>query len=93
MGAAILESLIAENTALKFDNTRLSNLLEDVTYQIEWLKRQLFGQKSERMVPAHDGQCSLDIEGLTTITPSATTTQTIIYSRKTGCEQDPAWQG
>jgi transposase len=82
MSAATLKSLIAENTALKFDNTRLSNLLEDVTHQIEWLKRQLFGQKSERMVPAHDGQCSLDIEGLTTITPLATTTQTITYSRK-----------
>jgi transposase len=81
MSAATFESLIAENTALKLENSRLSNLLADVTHQLEWLKRQLFGQKSERVIPTIDGQCALDIEGVET-TPLATTTQTITYSRK-----------
>jgi transposase len=81
MNAATLESLIAENTALHLDITRLTSLLADVTHQLEWLKRQIFGQKSERAVATIDGQCTLDIEGVET-TPLATTTQTITYSRK-----------
>ena len=81
MSAATLESLIAENTALKLDVKRLTDLLADVSHQLEWLKRQIFGQKSERVVPISDAQCALDIDGVPTTTPTATT-QTISYSRK-----------
>jgi transposase len=81
MNTITLEALITENTALKIEVTRLTDLLADVTQQLAWLKRQIFGQKSERVVSTSDGQCALDIEGVVT-TPLATTTQTITYSRK-----------
>lgn len=82
MSAATLESLIAENTALKLEVKRLTDLLADVTHELEWLKRQIFGQKSERTIPSTDGQYALDISGVPQTTPPQTTTQSITYSRK-----------
>ncbi len=80
MSPEAAESLIAENTALKTDNIRLKDQIADLTFQHEWLKRQIFGQKSERVVPTNDAQCALAIECLPVTPP--TTTQTITYSRK-----------
>jgi transposase len=82
MSTATIEALIAENTALKLDVKRLTDLLADAMHQLEWLKRQIFGQKSERTIPTVDGQCDLDIEGMPTTTAAQTTTQSITYSRK-----------
>jgi transposase len=74
--------LFSENTELKSENMRLKDEITDLTSQHEWLKRQIFGQKSERFIPAHDAQCSLALEGLAQAQPPETTTQTITYSRK-----------
>jgi hypothetical protein len=83
MNAMTLEALVAENSALKSENNRLRDLLADLTQQFEWLKRQVFGQKSERMVPVNDAQCTLDLEGIPQTQPSTATTTTITgYSRK-----------
>lgn len=51
-----------------------------VTHDYEWLKRQLFGQKSERYIP-NDQQTALDLG----VTPAEVTsrTQTITYDRTT----------
>lgn len=76
-----MESLIIENSALKVEGTRLANLLADATHQLEWLKRQIYGQKSERSIPVNDAQCTLDMEGVVTTQPSVTT-QTVTYTRK-----------
>jgi transposase len=81
MSTATIEALIAENAVLKAENARLSSLLADVTQQLEWLKRQIFGQKSERTISTADGQCNLDIDGVPISSPAGTTTP-VSYSRK-----------
>ena len=64
MSPEAVASLIAENTELKTENLRLKDQIADLTYQHEWLKRQIFGQKSERFIHTHDAQCSLALEVL-----------------------------
>ena len=82
MSPEAVASLIAENTELKTENLRLKDQIADLTDQHEWLKRQVFGQKSERFISSSDAQCSLPLEGLATAQPPETPTQTITYSRK-----------
>ena len=74
--------LMNENTGLKTENLQLKDRLADLTHQHEWLKRQVYGQKSERFIPAHDAQCSLALPGLSEAQPQEPETQTITYSRK-----------
>ena len=76
-------SLMSENTALKAENVQLKDQITDLTNQHEWLKRQIFGHSSERVIPTHDTQCTLNIEGLAAAQPETiTSTQTVTYSRK-----------
>ena len=82
MSPEAVASLIAENTELKTENLRLKDQIADLTYQHEWLKRQIFGQKSERFIHTHDAQCSLALEALEEAQPPQPTTQTITYSRR-----------
>ena len=76
-----MESLITENSALKVEGARLAHLLADATHQLEWLKRQIYGQKSERSIIVNDAQCTLDMEGVVATQPTVTT-QIVTYSRK-----------
>lgn len=43
-------SLEEENALLKQVNEELSSQLKNITEQLEWLKKQLFGKKSERFI-------------------------------------------
>jgi hypothetical protein len=45
----------------KKQNDELSNKLSEVNMQIDWLKRQVFGAKSERFFPSSDLQTALDL--------------------------------
>jgi transposase len=89
MSPEAAESLITENTELKAranalqeENVRLKDQVADLTHQHEWLKRQVYGQKSERFIPAQDAQCSLALPGLAEAQPQEPETQTITYSRR-----------
>jgi transposase len=82
MSPEVAELLIEENVALKADVQRLTGLVEEKTQELEWLKRQVFGQKSERFIASSDAQCSLTLEGLEEAQPPQPPTQTITYSRK-----------
>ena len=75
MSPDAIQSMIAENT-------RLLSQVEDLTNQLEWFKRQVFGQKSERTIPSDDTQCTLALEGVPTSSPLPAATQTITYARK-----------
>jgi len=77
-----VKTLIAENAELKTENLLLKDRLSDLTQQHEWLKRQVFGQKSERFIPIEDAQCALPLEGVSETQPPVPETQTITYSRK-----------
>jgi len=47
--------MIAENAALK-------DQVAELRQQLEWLKRQVFGQKTERYIPADENQTSLALD-------------------------------
>jgi transposase len=79
MSPEAAESLITE---LKAENLQLKDRLSDLTQQHEWLKRQVYGQKSERFIPSSDGQCSMPLEGVVPTQPPDAPMQTITYSRK-----------
>jgi hypothetical protein len=66
MSPEAAESLIAE---LKTENLQLKDRLSDLTHQYEWLKRQVYGRKSERFIPSSDGQCSMPLEGVVPTQP------------------------
>jgi transposase len=69
-----------ENIALKADNVRLTELVASLTDQLEWLKRQIFGQKSERVLPTTDAQVALDLGNVPERRTPAET-ETITYTR------------
>ena len=45
------QTLVQENIVLKNENTYLKQSLQETKEQLEWLKRQIFGKKSERIIP------------------------------------------
>lgn len=73
------EELIAENN-------RLEDALAEQRYRLTWLERQLFGQKSERFVPADDQQTTLAL-GVESALAAAESTQRITYERKAVSKQ------
>ena len=71
-------------TDLERENARLKADLASVHQQLEWLKRQLFGAKSEKRLsidPAVQGNL---LEGLGVAAPSAKSppTETVTYQRR-----------
>ena len=54
MTAHDFQLLIDENTQLRQDNRALKQSLQVIEQQLDWFKRQLFGSKSERHIPAPD---------------------------------------
>ena len=46
-----------EIVALLVEKRELASRIDELTHQLEWFKRQLFGSKSERrLMPAADGR-------------------------------------
>jgi transposase len=81
MSPEAAELLISENAALKADVLRLTDLVSEQSQELQWFRRQIYGQKSERSIPVNDAQCTLGIDGVVTTQPTVTT-QSITYSRK-----------
>ena len=50
-----------ENLKYKNENALLQNRLLEVEEQLEWLKRQLFGQRSEKIIDQDEDQLEFDI--------------------------------
>jgi transposase len=71
---AEIDAIIAENVSLKA-------MLAALEEQLAWLKRQIFGQKSERVIAVNDAQYALDIDGVI-VTQQEPVTQLVAYSRK-----------
>ncbi len=71
-------------TDLERENAQLKADLADVTQQLEWFKRQLFGSKSEKRLhidPAVQGTL-LDALGVATPPPKTPPTETVSYRRR-----------
>jgi transposase len=73
-------AILTENSLLKGEILSLKDLVADLQEQLAWFKRQVFGQKSERVVPVNDPQCTLPL-GEIPSAPPVPKTQTITYSR------------
>ena len=73
MSPDAIESMIAENAALK-------DQVAELRQQLEWLKRQVFGQKTERYIPADENQTSLALDVPESDLPEKT--ETITSDRK-----------
>jgi len=58
-------SAIEEVNNLQFRNTKLE-------HELSWLKKQIFGQKSERFIPAQETQTALDFAAPTDETTVST---------------------
>lgn len=80
MSPDAIESMLAENAALKDQNAELRQ-------QLEWLKRQVFGQKTERYIPTDENQTSLELGIAASNIPIKT--ETITFERKKPCKQTP----
>ena len=73
MSPEAIEALLAENAALK-------DLVAELRHQLEWLKRQIFGQKTERYLPADGNQTSLELNVQEKVLPGKT--EIVTYERK-----------
>lgn len=62
-------------------NQELSNQNATLKEELEWLKRQIFGRKSERFIGMDPSQLSLELEGIAEALPEPETEQ-ISYTRK-----------
>ena len=80
MSPEAIELIITENVALKEENA-------DLRHQLEWLKRQVFGQKTERYIPADESQTSLELGVAEKV--FAEKTETVTYERKKPQNQTP----
>lgn len=56
-----LEQLLKENSELKKENAELKIENAELKEEFEWLKRQIFGKRSEKIVPQNENQ--LEFEG------------------------------
>lgn len=57
-----IEKLVLENRAHKEEIISLRAELEYYKHELEKLKRMIFGSRSERYIPAHDGQLQLGLD-------------------------------
>ena len=75
-----ITAILTENRQLKGDVLALKDLVADLQGQLDWFRRQVFGTKSERVIPTSDAQCTLPLGDVPSTSPAAKT-QTITYTR------------
>lgn len=56
------KKLTDQNTALAKRNDELANKITELSMQLEWFNRQVFGTKSERYLPADELQMALELD-------------------------------
>ena len=70
--------LLNQNALLADRNHELEQKTQDLQRQLDWFKRQLFGQKSEKILPGPDEvPCLPGFEGSPKETPQAKGTETV----------------
>jgi transposase len=76
------QKLLDTIETLHAQNIQLQSRLAEVEFHSEWLKRQIFGSKSERFVSDDDTQTMLDL-GVVKSEELPAATETISYDRRT----------
>ena len=71
--------------------TQQSDRITELSMQLEWFKRQIFGAKSERFIPSDDLQLALELGAVKQeeLTAAASGT-TVSYTRKNATQNAPA---
>ena len=96
MIVASRQDLIDTIKSLSEQNDRLSNELTELKMQLDWLKRQVFGKKSERFFAADEQQMAMDL-GIVKKDEQNTlvTTETVTYDRakKESTQETPKGHG
>ena len=87
LNAPELQLLLDQNQLLKNQIVLLKQTIEkqssfiaELTSQLNWLKRQIFGTKSERATFSNDLQCTLDL-GIAPLPSTAPEIESITYDR------------
>jgi len=73
-------AILTENRVLKGEILSLKDLVADLQEQLAWFRRQVFGTKSERVVPINDAQIALQLGDIPS-SPPVQKTQTVTYTR------------
>ncbi len=86
-----LAQALAENAELKAANRAQREQLQSLQQQLDWFKRQLFGQRSERRLvePSPDQLSLADALGARSQTAEPPTRQTITYTRGKAAKRRP----
>jgi transposase len=75
-----IAALLTENKELKGEVLSLKDAVAELQEQLAWFRRQVFGTKSERVIPTSDAQCTLPLGDIPATLPAAKT-QTVTYTR------------
>lgn len=70
------------------ENQKLQSDLQEVKFQLEWFKRQVFGAKSERFIPDDDQQTLLEL-GIENPIEKPAAPQQISYERRKNAKEAP----
>lgn len=77
------QELSAQIESLKKVFTELQSKYQLTKDDLDYLKRQLYGRKSERFLPQDPGQLTLELEQMAKDLQEQQTTQNVAYERKT----------
>jgi len=83
-----IDVIVAENASLKEEIRRLRDEIAELKERVEWFTRQIYGQKSERYVPAVEGQTELDL-GVAPTAQQPQQNEHIAYDRKKAARHTP----
>ncbi len=84
-----LITTIAEQRA---ENEKLQGRLQEIEFQLEWFKRQVFGTKSERFILDDDQQTMLEL-GIQNPPEKPATVEQIAYDRRKNTKEPPQGPG
>lgn len=81
---ALLDQFQTENTLLKTENLNLKNKVEELTEQLDWFNRNLFGKRSEKHVEPSAYQLTFDFyDKLEKADPEQKTRKVAAHERRT----------
>jgi transposase len=74
------QEIVNQILSLQEGIQKKSSRIEELEFQLDWFKRQVFGTKSEKFIPDDDLQTALEL-GIEKITPSETEYEDVNYKR------------
>jgi transposase len=77
------QELIDIISSLSLQVQQQKTMIEEMSFKLDWFKRQIFGAKSERFIPADDLQAALELDIVASENPAVEKTSlNVSYNRK-----------